>query len=163
MYKSFLTSVAIAGTVLTSGCGTSADENTIAAGPSTTSASDECAHDGSYPASPTVDLLRNLLDRGLDPAVPAAAKVELLQSGEGDPEFFGRMLGALNEAGFKADIESVTDYCNGTANADATLTFYNTPNASQVPLVADAGKWKLERVWACGLAASLQQTSPICS
>ncbi|MEV0293857.1 hypothetical protein [Nocardia sp. NPDC050710] len=68
--------------------------------------------------SPTIDLLNGMLQEGLDPAVPAPDKVELLQGAAGDPELLNRMAVALQHA---------------------------------------------ERVWACGLAASLQQTSPICS
>ncbi|MGK8520161.1 hypothetical protein ACRS6B_00675 [Nocardia asteroides] len=86
-----------------------------------------------------------------------------MQGGAGDPDFFNRMLVALNQANFSVTINNVTDYCDGTANADATLSFYGQPNDSQVPLIAEDGKWKLERVWSCGLAASLQQTSPICA
>jgi hypothetical protein len=130
----------------------------------TTSASPaDCTQGGKFPTSPTVESLTGLLKKGLDPAVASSDKIELLQGASGDPELFNRMLPALDQADFAVTINDVTDYCNGTANADATLNFYGQPNQSQVPLVAEEGRWKLERVWACGLAASLQQTSPICT
>ncbi|RDI68138.1 hypothetical protein [Nocardia pseudobrasiliensis] len=148
----------VAATVLT-GCGGSKPS---AAPESSTAAPADCTQGGKYPQSPTTELLQGLLRRGLDPTVAPADKVDLMQGGAGDPGFFDRMLTALNQANFAVTINGVTDYCNGTANADATLSFYGQPNNSQVPLIAEDGKWKLERVWACGLAASLQQTSPIC-
>lgn len=122
-----------------------------------------CADTGTYPTSPTVDLLNGLLQKGLDPNVPSADKVALVQGTAGDPDFLNRTGAALREAGFVSDIRSVTDYCNGTANADATLTIYGQESDSQVPLVAEEGIWKLDKNWACGLAASLQQSSPICT
>jgi len=125
--------------------------------------SGSCTETGTYPASPTVDLLDGLLQKGLDPNVPSADKVTLVQGTAGDPDFLNRTGAALREAGFVSDIRSVTDYCNGTANADATLTIYGQATDSQVPLVAEDGQWKLDKNWACGLAASLQQASPICA
>lgn len=139
------------------------DEKAPTQAAATTTSTTDCTQGGKYPQSPTTESLTGLLSKGLDPAVPAADKVELLQGAAGDPELFNRMLPALNQANFSVTINGVTDYCNGSANADATLNFYGQPNESQVPLVAEDGRWKLERAWACGLAASLQQTSPICS
>jgi hypothetical protein len=147
--------------LLVSACG--GDKNTAATSAPTPAASQDCTHNGKYPPSPTVDSLTGLLNKGLDPAVPAADKIDLLQGAAGDPGLFDRMLPALHQANFAVKITDVTDYCNGTANADATLNFYGQSNQSQVPIVAEDGKWKLDRVWACGLAASLQLTSPICS
>lgn len=147
--------------VFASGCTGEAPAPSQAALPSPVAG--DCTQGGKYPQSPTVDLLSGMLAKGLDPAVPSGEKIELLQGAAGDPELFDRMVPALQQANFAVTINDVTDYCNGTANADATLSFYDQPNQSQVPLVAEDGRWKLERVWACGLAASLQQTSPICS
>jgi len=122
-----------------------------------------CTTTGTYPPSPTVDLLNGLLAKGLDPNVASTDKVALVQGTAADPDFLDRVGTALREAGFTSDIRTVTDYCNGTANADATLTIYGQATDSQVPLVAEDGMWKLDKNWACGLAASLQQSSPICT
>ncbi|MEU7137879.1 hypothetical protein ABZ942_00365 [Nocardia sp. NPDC046473] len=146
---------------LLAGCSSQHDDHQSAA-ETTAAAPADCTQQGKYPPTPTVDLLNTLLQRGLDPNIPATDKFDLMQGAAGDPDLFNRMIPALNKANFAVAIKGVTDYCNGTANADATLNFYGQPNDSQVPLVAEDGKWKLERVWACGLAASLQQTSPIC-
>ncbi len=118
---------------------------------------------GKYPASPTTDQLSGLLQRGLDPNVPAQEKVQLVQGAEGDPGFLDRIGGALRDSTFSAQITGVTDYCNGNANADAVLTLSGQSTPSQVPLVADNGVWKLDKAWTCGLARLLQQDSPICA
>lgn len=151
---------ACAGLFLT-GCG-SDDKTATPAAPAAAATSD-CTHHGKYPPSPSVDLLNGMLNKGLDPNVPAADKVDLMQGVAGDPDLFNRMIPALQNANFSVKINGVTDYCNGTANADATLTFYGQTNQSQVPIVAEDGKWKLDKTWGCGLASSLQQTSPICA
>lgn len=143
---------------------TATDFDALASGAvQSTIGSDDGCTETTYPPSPTVELLDGLLAKGLDPNVASADKVALVQGVSGDPDLFNRMGAALREAGFVSDIRSVTDYCNGTANADATLTIYGQAADSQVPLVAEEGVWKLDRNWACGLAASLQQTSPICT
>ncbi|MFB8005853.1 hypothetical protein [Nocardia sp. NPDC056000] len=146
-------------TVLLTGCG--GQDKTPAKATVTTAV--DCTQHGKYPRSPTVDLLNGLLTKGLDPSVPTADKVDLIQGAAGDPGLFNRMLPALQQANFSVVIDNVTDYCNGTANADATLSFSGRTSPAQVPIVAEDGRWKLERTWACGLAASLQQTSPICT
>ncbi|WP_433520501.1 hypothetical protein ACQPZ2_23960 [Nocardia pseudovaccinii] len=147
---------------LLTACGS--DDGTKTTAPTVIQADEpgHCQPNGKYPASPTVDLLTGLLRKGLDPNVPSAEKVSLVQGSSGDPDLFTRVGVALNQAGFSSQITAVTDYCNGTANADATLTFYGQTNQSQVPLVAEDGVWKLDKGWACGLAKSLQQSSPIC-
>ncbi|MFC9894523.1 hypothetical protein ACFVMC_12585 [Nocardia sp. NPDC127579] len=142
---------------LLSGCGTDRPPSTTS-----TATSKDCSQNGKYPPSPTVDQLTGLLQRGLDPDVPAADKIDLLQGGAGDPELFNRMIPALQQADFGVTIDGVTDYCNGTANAAATLRFSGQTNESQVPLAAEDGRWKLDRLWTCALATNLQQTSPIC-
>ncbi|MFF2554561.1 hypothetical protein ACFVUS_26410 [Nocardia sp. NPDC058058] len=151
--------LACAAAVLLAGC---ENQDTAPAKAAATTTAD-CTQHGKYPASPTVDLLNGLLTKGLDPNVPNTDKVDLIQGAVGDPGLFNRMLPALQQANFAVVIDNVTDYCNGTANADATLSFSGQTSPAQVPIVAEDGRWKLERTWACGLAASLQQTSPICA
>ncbi len=144
-------------------CSPQADTSDPLAGTQTPRAQSECEPAAGQPPSPTVDLLKGLLDKGMDPAVPADSKVQLVQGTEADPGMFDRVGNALREAGFQSEIHSVTDYCNNTANADASITIYGETTESQVPLVAEDGVWKLDKGWACGLAKSLQQDSPICS
>jgi hypothetical protein len=163
-------SAAVAGcgvaVLLLAGCGSThkADPSGSPTSSSTAAAAaaGACPANGQYPASPTVSLLQGMLRQGLDPNVPAADKVALVQGTEADPDLFNRMGAALRKADFASVIHDVADYCNGTANADATLTIYGQSTDSQVPLVAENGRWKLDKTWACGLAKSLQQTSPVC-
>ncbi|MFI7670169.1 hypothetical protein [Nocardia sp. NPDC049526] len=145
-------------------CGSDSTENSKKATSSSISAvtPGNCPATGKYPASPTVATLDELLRKGLDPNVPSAEKVDLVQGGREDPELFNRMQDTLRQMNFTARINKVTDYCDGTAIAEATLTFNGTPNDAQIPLVAEDGRWKLDQAWGCGMVASLGQTSPAC-
>jgi hypothetical protein len=154
----------LAGTAATLlACGSEETASGAAAQPEQHSRPGNCISGGAYPDSPTIDQLNLLLRKGLDPNVPSAEKIPLVQGLAGDPDLLTRAGSALQGAGFTSDIHDVTDYCNGTANADATLTISGQVTEAQVPLVAEEGVWKLDKNWACGLVASLQQTSPICA
>jgi len=154
--------VALAAVITMTGCAAKTETPAASKSTSTADRAGQCPSSNQWPPSPTAEQLSALLKKGLDPNVPAADKVELVQGVAGDPDLFNRVGVALRANKFSAKINGVTDYCNGTANADATLTISGQTNDSQVPLVAESDIWKLDKDWACGLAKSLQQSSPIC-
>ncbi|MQY26400.1 hypothetical protein [Nocardia aurantia] len=156
---------AVALAALLAGCSDSPEQTTATASSTAAAAAapGTCPASAKYPATPTLDQLNALLRRGLDPNVPAAQKVELVQGTEADPDIFNRMTAALKQADLSVNINNVTDHCDGTATADAVLTLNGQPNPGQVPLVADQGTWKLDKTWACGIVTTLGQSSSICS
>lgn len=163
MNTKLLCTVSISALALTlAGCGDGGQPSAAEHGTTPAATVNGCPVSSGYPASPTKEQLDELLRRGLDPAVDAAQKVDLMQGAAADPDLFNRMGVALRQANFSVTINGVTDYCNGTANAEATLSFSGQTSNGQVPLVAEDGHWKLEKSWGCGLARNLAQSSPIC-
>jgi hypothetical protein len=154
----------VSASFLVTACGsdTAPNKSTQAEQPSTVGTPGNCQNTGIFPASPTVAQLDALLKKGLDPTVPATDKADLVQGISGDLQLFDRLGDSLREAKFSTTIKGVTDYCDGTANADAALTFGDQTTDAQVPLVADENVWKLELEWTCGLAKNLNQSSPLC-
>lgn len=103
-----------------------------------------------------------MMYRALDVNVPLADKVPYVQGAERDPELLNRLAKEAKDSNFTAKILDVSDNCNGTASASTLATFNEKTNAVQVPLVAEGGKWKLNKEWMCGLMNDYQLTSPIC-
>ncbi|MGV9680327.1 hypothetical protein ACWDSJ_34035 [Nocardia sp. NPDC003482] len=162
--RSVLIAAALTLAVAAPGCGS--DDGKSATKATTTTAvaaAGSCPAGTKYPPAPTIDQLNGLLRKGLDPKVPAADKVGLVQGSEADPALFDRMTAALTQADLSVQINDVTDHCDGTATADAVLVLNGQRNPGQVPLIADQGTWKLDKSWACGIVTTLGQNSVICS
>jgi hypothetical protein len=128
-----------------------------------TTDSGACKHSAQNPAPPTVDQLTNMLKITEDQSRPLSERVQYLQGGEGDPELPNRVAAALQNARYSAKIHSVTDSCNGTAYADVTATFNDQTNEVEIPIVAENGRWKLNKEWACGWLSNAEISSPICT
>ncbi|MFC9436613.1 hypothetical protein [Nocardia sp. NPDC057030] len=114
------------------------------------------------PAPPTVDELNALLQKALDPAVPSAEKLDLVQGIEADPELPNRLAEAFKQANAKAEITGVSVF-GESVSAQGKFTVNGQENVVDVPFVLDGGKWKVQKSWACGALANLNQQSPACA
>ncbi|MGQ4597762.1 hypothetical protein [Nocardia sp. R6R-6] len=113
------------------------------------------------PAPPTVDELNALLQRALDPAVPSDEKLELVQGIEADPSLPNRLAEAFRQANATVVVTGVTAF-GDSVTAQAEFTVNGQQNQVDVPFVLDAGKWKVQKAWACQALANLNQQSPAC-
>ncbi|WP_405165462.1 YceI family protein [Nocardia sp. NBC_01499] len=114
------------------------------------------------PPPPTVDELNLLLQKALDPAVPSAEKLDLVQGIEADPDLPNRLAQAYKDANAKAEITGVTAF-GDSVSAQGKLTINGTENPVDVPFVLDGGKWKVQKSWACSALTNLNQQSPACT
>ncbi|MFD3593613.1 hypothetical protein ACFWU5_12860 [Nocardia sp. NPDC058640] len=155
--------VAIAGMAVVAALGLSAcsdDKGTAKPAPKTTAAAQAPASD--LPAVPTVEQLNAQLSTALDPTVPNDQKLDFVQGIEADPELPNRLAQAVQENNVTVLVTKVTSFGESvTANADFGLN--GQVNPVDVPFVADAGKWKVQKSWACGMLTNLGQTSVACA
>ncbi len=100
------------------------------------------------PAVPTVADLNTELQRALDPSVPVAEKADYIQGTEADPELVNRLADAYKQTGAQIEITGVQNL-GDTLQATGNFTANGQTNPGTVPFVADGGKWKIEKAWAC--------------
>jgi len=147
-----------------SACG-SGDKHSSSKAKTTTAAA---ATSSNYPAVPTVAQLNQELSQTLDPSVPSSQKVQYLEDGvtalQKDPEMINKLITAYKQNNAKIAVTSVS-YLGGptlTANANFSVNGGQN-NVATVPFVAQDGKWKLQKQWACSGLQNLNQSSPACS
>ena len=147
-----------------SACG-SGDKHSSSKAKTTTAAA---ATSSNYPAVPTVAQLNQELSQTLDPSVPSSQKVQYLEDGvtalQKDPEMINKLITAYKQNNAKIAVTSVS-YLGGptlTANANFSVNGGQN-NVATVPIVAQDGKWKLQKQWACSGLQNLNQSSPACS
>jgi hypothetical protein len=126
----------------------------------TTSASESSAQ-ADVPPVPTVDDLNAQLQRALDPSVPSAEKAEMVQGAEADPELPNTLAQAYQQSGATIVVTGVQDL-GGSLQANADFTINGQTNPVTVPFIAEDGKWKIEKTWACSALMNLQIQSPAC-
>ncbi|WP_370512171.1 hypothetical protein [Skermania sp. ID1734] len=110
---------------------------------------------------PTVDQLNQELQKAFDPNVPLQEKVDMVQGAQADPELINRVAEAAKKAGVTVVVTKVNDLGN-SVTADANLTINGQVNPAVVPFVAEDGRWKLEKGWACNMVNLAQLSSPAC-
>ncbi|MCM6773315.1 hypothetical protein NDR87_07510 [Nocardia sp. CDC159] len=119
------------------------------------------------PPVPTAAELNQQLAQVLDPNVPDAQKVQYLEDGEQalqkDPDMIKKLVTAYQQNNAKIEVidvrqllDQLTAQVNFSVNGAA-------PTPADVPFVAQDGKWKLQKSWACAGLQNLGQTSPACS
>ncbi|MEU7220547.1 hypothetical protein [Nocardia iowensis] len=114
------------------------------------------------PAAPTVPELNQLLQKALDPAVPSAEKLDLVQGIDSDPDLPNRLATAYQQANAKAEVVDVTAF-GDSVSARAKFVIGDQENMIDVPFVAEGGKWKVQKSWACQALTTLNQQSPACA
>ena len=147
------------------------DDSNGGGGSSTTAAASQSGSEGgsatsakpsNVPPAPTADELNAMLQKGLDPAVPATEKTDMIQGSEADPELINRVATAVQQNNASVKVTEVQDAGDGTAIAKAEVTFNGQTNVNAVQLVFDNGKWKLDKGFACNIVQIAQLQSAAC-
>ncbi|MFC6012497.1 hypothetical protein [Nocardia lasii] len=126
------------------------------------SASSAAAPTAELPAVPTVEQLNEQLTTALDPTVPNDQKLDFVQGIEADPELPNRLAEAATAANVQVQVTEVTSF-GESVTAKANFTVNGQTNVVDVPFVAEDGKWKVQKSWACTMLTNLGQTSPACA
>jgi len=113
------------------------------------------------PPVPTVADLNAALGRALDPSVPGSEKLESVQGAQADPDLPNRLGEAVKNANAQITVTEVTSF-GDSVNAKAKFVVNGQENMVDVPFVAEDGKWKIEKSWACTMLTNLGQQSVAC-
>ncbi|MGY0500197.1 hypothetical protein ACWZHB_17050 [Nocardia sp. FBN12] len=158
--------VAIAGLAVVAALGLSACSDDKGDTTSKTATSAKTSASGAptaeLPAVPTVEQLNAQLGTALDPAVPNDQKLDFVQGIEADPELPNRLAQAVVDNNVQVQVTEVTSF-GDSVNAKANFTVNGQTNLVDVPFVAEEGKWKVQKSWACGMLTNLGQTSVACA
>ncbi|WP_067655268.1 hypothetical protein [Nocardia harenae] len=143
-------------------CGGDDTESQSATTTSRSAAASTSAANAALPPVPTVDELNTQLGTALDPAIPSSEKLDLVQGIEADPELPNRLAEAANAAGVAVTVTDVTSF-GESVNAKANFVLNGQTNVVDVPFVAEDGKWKVQKQWACTMLTNLGQQSVACA
>jgi hypothetical protein len=141
-----------------SACGSDDSQTTP---PKPSKASTSAVANPNLPQVPTAADLNAALVRALDPSVPGAEKLELVQGAQADPELPSRLAEAAKGANAQVTVTEVTSF-GDSVNAKAKFVINGQENVVDVPFVAEDGKWKVEKSWACTMLTNLGQQSVAC-
>lgn len=113
---------------------------------------------------PTVPMLKGMLDKALDPKVPAAEKADLIQGFEKDPNQVQKLADQFTKNKGVVNITKV-NYSGGT-NAQATgdgNVAGTKLDTLEVPFVFENSKWKVEKNYACAMMKNLSIPNTVCT
>ncbi|MET8780013.1 hypothetical protein AB0H49_25270 [Nocardia sp. NPDC050713] len=153
--------LAIVATLGLTACGGDDSSDTAKTAKTTTSAKATTAQ-ANLPAVPTAAELNTQLQKALDPAVPNEEKLAMIQGAEADPELPARLSEAYKATGATVEVTEVTAF-GDTINAKAKIVLNGQENIADVPFVAEDGKWKVQKAWACQMLTALGQQSAACA
>ena len=114
---------------------------------------------------PTAAELNTMLQKALDPNIPASEKTDLVQDSEKDPKIFDTLVAA---AAANPDLEyqivaPVRPAGTNQAKANVKVKFPDTPEQQvEALIVFDDGTWKLSSTTVCLLLSAANETSPMC-
>ncbi|MFF0544358.1 hypothetical protein ACWEVD_21160 [Nocardia thailandica] len=158
--------VAIAGLAVVAALGLSACSDdkgtTTTAAKTTTSVKTSATSAANLPPVPTVAELNAQLNTALDPSIPNEQKLEFVQGAQADPELPNRLAQAAKDANVQVQVTEVTSF-GDSVNAKANFTLNGQTNVVDVPFVAEDGKWKVQKSWACTMLTNLGQQSTACA
>jgi hypothetical protein len=106
--------------------------------------------------------LNAALQKALDPSIPSSEKLDMVQGVQADPELPNRLAQAAAGANVQVAVTDVTSF-GDSVNAKANFTINGQTNVVDVPFVAEDGKWKVQKTWACTILSSLGQQSVACA
>ncbi|WP_228000207.1 hypothetical protein [Nocardia australiensis] len=101
----------------------------------------------------------------LDPNTSREQKEGAVQGADIDPDLVDKMTQAGTANKVTMTVTAVEYVGNGVMQASATLTLNGKPVDGQasIPFVAEGGRWKLQKAWACQMLMNAQLTSTACN
>lgn len=175
-YRKFLVIGSVAAMLsVTAACGS--DDNAlppVPPAPSSTSTSaaaggedsDLVAQLSNAKKRPTVDALNEMLAMALDPDVPAADKVDLVEGAEADPKLFDQLVKVAKENPDVSYEIKKPVVGNGPKRASVKVEVKlpdNPPTMIDAAIVYDDGRWKLAKSTVCPLLEAGDVKSPLCA
>jgi hypothetical protein len=154
--------LAIAATLSMTACGSDNKKDTATPTRTTTSAKASASASANLPPVPTVADLNAALQKALDPSIPSSEKLDMVQGAQADPELPNRLAEAAKGANIQVAVTDVTSF-GDSVNAKANFTINGQTNVVDVPFVAEDGKWKVQKSWACTMLTNLGQQSVACA
>ncbi|WSV87469.1 hypothetical protein OHA42_15855 [Nocardia sp. NBC_01009] len=154
--------LAIAATLSMTACGGDDNKDTAKPARTTTSAKAAASASSNLPPVPTVSELNTALQKALDPSIPNTEKLDMVQGAQADPELPNRLAEAAKSANVQVAVTEVTPF-GDSVNAKANFTLNGQTNIVDVPFVAEDGKWKVQKTWACTMLSNLGQQSVACT
>ncbi|ACY22206.1 hypothetical protein Gbro_2998 [Gordonia bronchialis DSM 43247] len=127
-----------------------------------TSAADQRT-DGSKP--PTAQTIEAMINEALDPNVPNAQKVLLVEGAERDPDIFDKLVQAKEENQGISYAVTNPPIRQGPNKARVTVQVTsegNPPTPVEATIVYQQGRWKLSNATVCTLLSAYQVESPMC-
>lgn len=154
--KATLVAVGALGALL-SGCGAS-DQSS----PPSTAAT--VAEVQSSSRAPSAELLNSMLQRALDPNVPATDKLNLVQGATAaDAPLFNELVRLRTEnPTLTWQITNVHLVSDGHAVASISALVNSANQRGEVQLTFDQGRWKLDGQYACDLLKQFGRSAPSC-
>ena len=159
--RALVAGLAIAGALTMTACSSDNNSDNKTTGAKATTSAAATSQAANLPPTPTVADLNAELQKGLDPNVPLDQKVGMIQGAEADPQLINRVADAAKQNNIQVSVTAVS-LVNNALTAEANFNVNGQNNPATVPFVAEDGKWKIEKSWACNLLASAQITSPAC-
>lgn len=100
----------------------------------------------------------------LDPNTPREQKIGAVQGADADPDLIDKMSQAGAANNVTMTVTKVEYVGDGVMQASATLTLNGKPvdGQAQIPFIAEGGRWKLQKAWACQMLANAQLASSAC-
>ncbi len=111
---------------------------------------------------PTLEEMSERLAWAMDEHVPNTEKQDLVQGSVADPQLVDHVLDSYRQEGARIEVKSVTPVDSERVVVAADLFVGDTVHPQMVPFVAEAGLWKVEQGYACGIVELLQLSSPAC-
>ncbi|WP_433679511.1 hypothetical protein [Nocardia sp. CA-119907] len=143
-------------------CSDDKDSKPAAKTSTSAKASASASANTNLPPVPTAAELNTQLQRALDPSVPNSEKLDGVQGAQADPELPNRLAEAAKSANITVTVTDVTSF-GDSVNAKAKVVLNGQENVVDVPFVAEDGKWKIQKAWACTMLTNLGQQSTACS
>ncbi|WP_228812002.1 MULTISPECIES: hypothetical protein [Nocardia] len=163
---------AVAALVLLTGCGTGADEDSVAAARSSakaalSSSASATSRELASRTLPTAAELDDQIKRALDPALPDSERTALIEDGEAFREAIPDMYKALqdNPRAVYGVTDPVFDNHDGTVTATLRLDKDGSGTAVRTTVVHFIyldGVWKLSRTDLCGILRSADYRTAAC-
>ncbi|WP_238981264.1 hypothetical protein [Williamsia herbipolensis] len=162
--------LAVAAVFMIGACSDNSDDGTTAQPTSTTSSSTASGDTGGTSVTdpskpPSASTLNGLLEKALNPSVPASEKTDLVQGSDADPQLFDKLVKARQD---NPDITyslqaPVIATGNGQATVKVKVKLPNVPEQTvDAAIVYDSGKWKLAKTTVCPLLLANNVQSAMC-